>query len=214
METNKFQQNTALSPSLFVNDTTAVEGEFAFWIGKDLPGPDVTREQVIDAISAVGGVVELLSSWTRGPKGMETTHTHDITGNVFHVGVILGEKRVKLKDIDFTQEIVTAEINGAAKATASGTTLMGKDPTLDQLKAAIRRATIARDFAPLFTGSAFKNRSAVIMQRVYSRASSSGRLTNIVLCRADEPKCRERKRPSFSSTTSIGPYSSTSRWTT
>lgn len=160
METNKFQQNTALSPSLFVNDTTAVEGEFAFWIGKDLPGPDVTREQVIDAISAVGGVVELLSSWTRGPKGMETTHTHDITGNVFHVGVILGEKRVKLKDIDFTQEIVTAEINGAAKATASGTTLMGKDP--------IEAITWLANELPKYTDTHLKVGDFVISGTVFS----------------------------------------------
>ena len=34
--------------------------------------------------------------------------------------------------------------------------LMGEEPTTEQLKAAIRRATVAREFAPLFMGSAFK----------------------------------------------------------
>ena len=41
--------------------------------------------------------------------------------------------------------------------------LMGEDPSVDQLKAAIRRATVARDFAPLFMGSAFKNKGVQLL---------------------------------------------------
>ena len=160
MELNRFQQGNQLSPSLFMNDTTAVEGEFAFWIGKNLPGPEVTREQVIDAISAVGGAVELLSSWTQGPEGMETTHTHDITGNVFHVGVLLGQNRVKLSDIDFTQEVVTAEINGKVEATAPATTLMGKDP--------IEAITWLANEIPKYTDTYLKVGDFVISGTVFS----------------------------------------------
>lgn len=163
METNRFQPGASLSPSLFVDDTTAVEGEFAFWIGKDLPGPEVTREQVIDAISAVGAAVELLSSWTQGPEGMETTHTHDITGNVFHVGVILGQQRVKLKDIDFTKEVVTAEINGKVEATAPATTLMGKDP--------IEAITWLANELPKYTDTHLKVGDFVISGTVFSPPS-------------------------------------------
>ena len=36
--------------------------------------------------------------------------------------------------------------------------LMEEDPTVDELKAGIRRATVACDFVPVFMGSAFKNK--------------------------------------------------------
>ena len=41
--------------------------------------------------------------------------------------------------------------------------LMGDEPSVDDLKAAIRRATIARAFAPVFMGSAFKNRGVQLL---------------------------------------------------
>ena len=41
--------------------------------------------------------------------------------------------------------------------------LMGLEPSVDELKAAIRRATVARTFAPLFMGSAFKNRGVQLL---------------------------------------------------
>ena len=41
--------------------------------------------------------------------------------------------------------------------------LMGEEPTVEQLKGAIRRATIARDFAPVFMGSAFKNKGVQLL---------------------------------------------------
>ena len=41
--------------------------------------------------------------------------------------------------------------------------LMGEEPTVEQLKSGIRRATVAREFAPVFMGSAFKNRGVQLL---------------------------------------------------
>ena len=128
MASNYFEPGVPVESSMFAADTAVVEGEFVFWIGKDLPGPEVSREEVTEAITAVGGVIETLSSWTRGPEGTPSTRSHDVTGNVFHVGIVLGEKRVPIDEMDFTQEYATVEINGEERASAPATMNMGVDP--------------------------------------------------------------------------------------
>ncbi len=128
MASNVFEPGTPVEAASFVADSAVVEGEFAFWIGEDLPGPDLTREQVGSAVSAVGGVIELLSSWTSGSEENPSTRDHDVTGNVFHVGIILGETRVPLAEMDFTNETATVEIDGEERASALATTNMGVDP--------------------------------------------------------------------------------------
>ena len=128
MASNVFESGTPVEAASFVADTAVVEGEFAFWIGEDLPGPDLTREQVGNAVSAVGGVIELLSSWTSGPEDNPSSRSHDVTGNVFHVGIILGETRVPLAEMDFSKETATVEIDGEERASALATMNMGVDP--------------------------------------------------------------------------------------
>ncbi len=128
MASNVFEPGTPVEAASFVADTAVVEGEFVFWIGEDLPGPDLTREQVGDAVTAVGGVIELLSSWTSGTEETPSTRDHDVTGNVFHVGIILGETRVPLAEMDFTNETATVEIDGEERASALATMNMGVDP--------------------------------------------------------------------------------------
>ncbi len=128
MASNNFEPGVLVESSMFVADTAVVEGEFVFWIGKDLPGPELSREEVGDAVAAVGGVIEVLSSWTSGPEGTPSSRSHDATGNVFHVGIILGEKRVPLDEIDFTSETATVEIDGVEMASALATMNMGVDP--------------------------------------------------------------------------------------
>ena len=128
MASNNFEPGVPVESSMFVADTAVVEGEFVFWIGKDLPGPELSREEVGDAVAAVGGVIEVLSSWTSGPEGTPSSRSHDATGNVFHVGIILGEKRVPLDEIDFTSETAIVEIDGVEMASALATMNMGVDP--------------------------------------------------------------------------------------
>ncbi len=112
MASNLLEPGVPVEATAFVADSAVVEGEFVFWIGKDLPGPGLSREQVGEAVTAVGGVIELLSSWTSGPEENPATRNHDITGNVFHVGIVLGEKRVPLAEMDFTKEAATVSIDG------------------------------------------------------------------------------------------------------
>ena len=128
MASNVFEPGTPVEAASFVADTAVVEGEFVFWIGEDLPGPELTREQVGNAVTGVGGVIELLSSWTSGSEEVPSTRDHDVTGNVFHVGIILGETRVPLAEMDFTNETATVEIDGEEKASAPATMNMGVDP--------------------------------------------------------------------------------------
>ncbi len=128
MASNVFEPGTPVEAASFVADTAVVEGEFVFWIGEDLPGPDLTREQVGEAVTAVGGVIELLSSWTSGTEETPSTRDHDVTGNVFHVGIILGETRVPLAEMDFTNETATVEVDGEERASALATMNMGVDP--------------------------------------------------------------------------------------
>ncbi|MDE2727004.1 MAG: fumarylacetoacetate hydrolase family protein [Gemmatimonadota bacterium] len=128
MASNVFEPGTPVEAASFVADTAVVEGEFAFLIGQDLPGPDLTREQVGDAVTAVVGVIELLSTWTAGTEENPSTRDHDVTGNVFHVGIILGETRVPLSEMDFTKETATVAIDGEERASALATMNMGVDP--------------------------------------------------------------------------------------
>ncbi len=128
MASNVFEPGTPVEAASFVADTAVVEGEFVFWIGEDLPGPELTREQVGNAVSAVGGVIELLSTWTNGTDENPSTRDHDVTGNVFHVGIILGDTRVPLAEMDFTKETATVEIDGEERASALATMNMGVDP--------------------------------------------------------------------------------------
>lgn len=45
----------------FVNGRALVEAEVAVWLSQDLPGPTLTRDAVLGAVEAVGGVIELMN---------------------------------------------------------------------------------------------------------------------------------------------------------
>ena len=67
--------------------------------------------------------------------------------------------------------------------------LMGEEPTTEQLKAAIRRATVAREFAPLFMGSAFKNKGVqLLLDGVVDYLPAPHEVSNVALDLNDDEK--------------------------
>lgn len=60
--------------------------------------------------------------------------------------------------------------------------LMGEEPTVEQLTAAIRRATISNEFAPLFMGSAYKNRGVqLLLDGVVDYLPAPSQVQNVAL---------------------------------
>ena len=67
--------------------------------------------------------------------------------------------------------------------------LMEEEPTIDQLKAAIRRQTINKNLVPVFMGSAFKNKGVqTLLDGVTEFLPSPGDVNNIALDTADNEK--------------------------
>ena len=97
------------------------------------------------------GVVDLVR--------MEAVTFHGPNGDDIKIGPIPDE----MKALADEKRKVLVEAVAEVDEELGEIFLMGEDPTLDQLKAAIRRATIAREFAPLFMGSAFKNKGVQLL---------------------------------------------------
>ena len=125
---NVFSASEPIPTDRFVDGRALVEAEVAVWLRQDLPGPMVTRDDVLGAVAEVGGVIELLSPRV-GPDGDgPNTHDHGIVDNVFHIGVVFGETRAQAGDVDWPAERVTVEVNGEAMGEGRTTYVMGRDP--------------------------------------------------------------------------------------
>lgn len=132
MASNVFDPDLEVSIDHLIDGKIGLEAEVVFWLDKDLPGPTVTREDVIDATAELAGVIELI-----GPRlaayGSESLvwpnrHNHGIVDNVWHIGVILGSTRVGLDEIDFAAEEVSLAVNGERIEDGRFTWTMGRDP--------------------------------------------------------------------------------------
>jgi len=105
-----------------------VEAEVAVWLNQDLPGPTVNRDDVIDAISQVGAVIELVNPRVRSDGEGPNTHNHAIVDNVFHIGLMFGETRADAAEMDWPTERVRVEINGEIQSEGRTSSIMGRDP--------------------------------------------------------------------------------------
>lgn len=128
MESNVFEPGEPVPTTTFINGQAGVEAEVAIWLNADLPGPTVTRDDVIAATEEVAGVIELLAPRVGPGEDGGLSHDHGIVDNVFHIGVIFGSTRMSLDEVDLSAETVSVEINGEAAAEGRMATTLGRDP--------------------------------------------------------------------------------------
>ena len=108
----------------FTEGTAFAEPEIVFYLNRDLPGPTVTREEVIEAIESVGIAMEFVHWRAEEPN----TREHAIVDNGIAVGVILGEEQFDVANLDFSQIEGTVTVNSSDSRVGSTTTIMGVDP--------------------------------------------------------------------------------------
>lgn len=102
------------------------EGEIAFVLKKDLKGPGVTEEQVLDATDYVSPCFEIVDSRIRDWKiKIEDTVADNASCGVF----VLGEARVDPKTVDLAAVRMDIERNGLHVATGFGSAVQGHPAT-------------------------------------------------------------------------------------
>jgi len=127
-----FEYGAPISTRGFTAGTASAEPEIVFYLGKDLPGPTVTREEVIDAIESVGIAMEFVN-W----RAMEpNTRAHAIADNGIAAGVVLAERRYDVSELDFGQIEGSVTVNSAETSNGMATSIMGVDPVQGLLWAA------------------------------------------------------------------------------
>jgi len=143
MASNVLELGREVSLDHLINGKTGLEAEVVFWLDKDLPGPTVTREDVIEATAEVAGAIELIAPRVAAygnesltvPAGGEqpisdwpNRHNHGIIDNVWHIGVIFGSNRVGVDEVDFTNERVSLAVNDGAGVEGRFSWTLGRDP--------------------------------------------------------------------------------------
>jgi 2-keto-4-pentenoate hydratase len=119
-----YHEGEPVSTRHFTNGTAAAEPEIVFYLDKDLPGPVVSREQVIDAVASIGIAMEFVAWRALGPQ----TREHAIIDNGIAAGVLLADERFALDAVDFTRETGSVTVNGGETNSGPATSIMGEDP--------------------------------------------------------------------------------------
>ena len=104
----------------YTDGAPLIEAEVGFLIGKDLPGPDVSREELLNAIAGVGGFSELISIRVRGVDGgIKSTTAQGIADGAANGGFIQPQHKYPLDQIDLSKVEAKVLINGEVKATGN-----------------------------------------------------------------------------------------------
>ena len=132
LQSRVFPVGEPISTRGFTAGTANAEPEIVFWLGKDLPGPSVSRKEVLEAIESVGIAMEFVNWRALEPR----TREHAIADNGIAAGVVLGTRRFDVRDLDFSQIQGSVTVNSAETSTGSATSIMGQDPVEGLLWAA------------------------------------------------------------------------------
>lgn len=107
-----------VSASKFVGGSPLMEAEVGFQLKQDLPGPTVSREELLAAIDSVGGFSELISIRVKDAKGgTKATLAQSIADGLANGGFIQPMHKYALDKIDLSKVKAQVDINGQVKAT-------------------------------------------------------------------------------------------------
>lgn len=142
-----------------------VEAEITIWIGEDLPGPGISRDELLRAIDGISGGVEIISSRQRpvseDQPDTETT-AHLIADGVSHGGAVFSNTRVQTDALDFNMEEAWISINGEERARGSAAAIMGEagdpiDAVLWLANELPKHGRLLREGDFILTGSLYEN---------------------------------------------------------
>jgi 2-keto-4-pentenoate hydratase len=120
MAPHVFHGNTVLNWNDYV--CCAVEPEFVFMIGKDLPDEVEDDQQLVDAIESVSPGIEVhnYKFWFGKPTLQEL-----VASNGIHAGLVVGTERIRPVGLDFETEGVGLFKNGELAASGIGAEILG-----------------------------------------------------------------------------------------
>ena len=124
MSARVYAEGAPVTTTYFTNGEARAEPEIVFYLKDDLPGPVVTREEVIAAIGSVGIAMEFVNFRATLPA----TREHAIVDNGIAVGVVLADQRYDLADLDFSEIEGRVTVNGDEMNHGPATSIMGVDP--------------------------------------------------------------------------------------
>lgn len=119
-----FDEGEPVSIRYFADGVSNAEPEIVFYLKHDLPGPAVSREEVIAAVDSVGIAMEFVNWRATEPR----TREHAVADNGIASGAVLGTERYALADIDFASVSGSVEVNGREVSEGPATSIMGEDP--------------------------------------------------------------------------------------
>ena len=127
-----FEEGRPVSTRFFTGGVANAEPEIVFYLNKDLPGPAVSREELLDAIESVGIAMEFVNWRATEPR----TREHAIADNGIASGVVLGKDRFQLADLNLADEVGQVVVNDTETSSGPASSIMGEDPVAGLLWAA------------------------------------------------------------------------------